>query len=173
MSTQIEEELRAVAERDGWEIERGAENETRPWQSHWIARRNGRFLYGDPASILKRISDPRTERVTTTQEAEMVERDASENGDAKTNGYAEQNGVKQEERTSPMSKKSDFIEEYAPVPRSGYSDSQSPQAHRGGRGDLGSGDVQDGLHLNQRVAPENRGAFDNASRLRIEDENPR
>jgi hypothetical protein len=63
-----------------------------------------------------------------------------------------------------------------PVSRAGYSDSQSPQAHRGSAQDferLSKGEVQDGLHLNQRVEPGNEHAWENTSSLHIEDENPK
>jgi hypothetical protein len=54
-----EELLVAAAER-GWELEQGPENKAAPWRRIWIARRHGHNLYGDPASILKRIAEPRT-----------------------------------------------------------------------------------------------------------------
>ena|SRR5204863_5024967 len=75
-----------------------------------------------------------------------------------------------------MSKSDPFIEEYAPVPRGGYSDSQSPQAHRGTAQDyeqFSKGDVEDGLDVDQRVAPENAGASKVESKLAIDSINPR
>ena len=66
--------------------------------------------------------------------------------------------------------KSDFIPEYAPVPRSAPSDSQSPRAHRDSTEDAlayAKGDVIDGLNVNQRVSPENAGASKLSSDLNI------
>jgi hypothetical protein len=72
--------------------------------------------------------------------------------------------------------KSDFIEEFGPVSSRGYSDSQSPQAHRGSAQDFeqfSKGDVQDSAKYGQRVSPENASGSKVDSDLGIESVNER
>lgn len=75
-----------------------------------------------------------------------------------------------------MSKSDPFIEEFAPVPNSGYSDSQSPRAHRDSTNEtdaLAKGSVQDSARYGQRLLPENASASKVQSDLGIESINKR
>jgi hypothetical protein len=69
-----------------------------------------------------------------------------------------------------------LVEEFAPVPRDGYSDSQSPRAHRETTNEaeaFAKGEVNDSARSAQRVSPENVGANKVESDLSIESVNER
>jgi hypothetical protein len=138
------EELYAVAAEHGWQLERVPEDKARPWRRIYIARRNGRSLYGDAHDLVKRMSAPEHNKPT---------------------------------KESNMAKSDHLVEEFAPAPRGGYSDSQSPRAHRSTTNDVDAfakGENLDGIRPMRKEGGEpNADAWDNTSALDIERVNRR
>jgi hypothetical protein len=132
---------------DGWQITQGPEDNAHRLRRVFIARRE--------------VPGSQYQRFLYGDTTDLLRRITHNNNNNKE---------------SSMASKSDkFIEEYASVPRGGYS-SQGPQAIRGTAQDFGQfakGDVEDGLHIDQRVAPEDRRAFEVESDLGIESVNKR
>jgi hypothetical protein len=59
--------VRAATER-GYTVEHGAKDSRRPWESHWIARRDGQALYGDPDTLIRRLEGERERAHNETKE---------------------------------------------------------------------------------------------------------